>query len=126
MRLMRWSAAATVAAVLVVAVAGGPARAADAPAAVPGYDPQVPAAHNPCFDDAGLWGRYDVKRTACYGEKWPRARRLLVWRRPGTSAGDRQARPARQERAVLMPSGPARRRAKRTGPPTPRSVGGGV
>ena len=41
------------------------------------YDLATPGAHNPCYDQKGLWPE-DVKKTAYYKEAWEPAR-LLVW-----------------------------------------------
>ena len=49
------------------------------------YDPSAPAAHNPCYDQKGLWPE-DVKKTAYYKEKWEPAR-LLVWAKRGNFKG---------------------------------------
>jgi len=54
--------------------------AADTP-----YDFKAPAAHNPCYDQKGLWPE-DVKKTAYYKEKWEPAR-LLVWAKRGSFKG---------------------------------------
>jgi len=45
----------------------------------------TPSAHNPCFDQKGLWPA-DVKKTAYYKQKWEPAR-LLVWARKGDHMG---------------------------------------
>ena len=44
-----------------------------------------PTAHNPCFDQPGLWPA-DVKKTDYYKQKWPPAR-LLVWAKRGNFKG---------------------------------------
>ena len=55
-----------------------PGAAAGAPTAA---ELHAPSAHNPCFDQPGLWPE-DVKKTAYYQQKWEPAR-LLVWARTG-------------------------------------------
>jgi len=66
-----------------------PAFGADKPSAAPPvaptYDPKAPSAHNPCYDQKGLWPE-DVKKTAYYKEKWEPAR-LLVWAKIGDFKG---------------------------------------
>jgi len=61
---------------------GQPAFGADTLSAVAAatgatYDSSKPGAHNPRYDQKGLWPE-DVKQTAYYKEKWEPAR-LLVW-----------------------------------------------
>jgi hypothetical protein len=75
--------AAIVVAVLVMAgLANQTASAEEAVAGAPAAaELQAPSAHNPCFDQAGLWPE-DVKKTAYYQQKWEPAR-LLVWAMKG-------------------------------------------
>ena len=56
------------------------ANAAAAPAATQpaaAYEIKTPSAHNPCYDQPGLWPE-GVKETAYYKQKWEPAR-VLVW-----------------------------------------------
>ncbi|HUS44565.1 MAG TPA: hypothetical protein VM219_00815 [Phycisphaerae bacterium] len=80
--------AAIVVAVLVLAgMVGQKVSAEEAAAgAAAGADLKAPSAHNPCFDQPGLWPE-DVKETAYYQQKWEPAR-LLVWARVGERVGE--------------------------------------